>query len=79
MAISALTQKNLELLLEKIQSCLSLHMQEVDLVLPLKKIGLLDFMYQEGKVTDVVYAADGIHVKARLPLVAAQKLKEYHS
>ena len=78
-AISALTQKNLELLLEKIQSCLSLHMQEVDLVLPLKKIGLLDFMYQEGKVTDVVYAADGIHVKARLPLIAAQKLKEYHS
>jgi GTP-binding protein HflX len=76
-AISALKRLHLDTLLKKIEEKLVGYSSEVDLVLPLNKMELVDFVYREGKVKEINYANDGVRIKAVLPVIAAKKLKEY--
>jgi len=75
-AISALQKANLEKLLEKMQQALTGYFEEVSLVLPHAQRGLVDVLYREGQVLEIAYLEDGIHVRAELPYVAAQKFRK---
>lgn len=77
--ISALKAKNLDLLLKKVQECLVSYGQEVKLILPLKRMDLVDFIYRQGRVKKIDYHKDAIHIEAILPSITARKLKSYVS
>ena len=73
--ISALNRRNLDLLLKKVEEELSGYSIEVDLVIPLNRMELVDLIYKQGQVKDIVYSGKNIHIKALLPVIAAKKLK----
>jgi GTP-binding protein HflX len=75
-AISALRGANLDGLLKKIEENIADFVVEISFVLPHDKMGLVDFIYREGRVEKIAYEADGIHIKAHLPQVTAEKLKK---
>jgi len=75
-AVSALQKTNLEALLEQMHKALAGYFEEVSLVLPHAKRKLVDVLYREGTVLEIAYLPDGIHVRAELPYVAAQKFRK---
>ncbi|HAJ57377.1 MAG TPA: GTPase HflX [Candidatus Omnitrophica bacterium] len=76
-AISALKHLNFDAFFQKIEDKLSGYSSEIDLLLPLDKMELVDFIYREGKVKEIDYTNSGVRMKAILPVIAAKKLKEY--
>jgi len=75
-AVSALQKTHLDDLLRQAQKALAGYFEEISLVLPHGKRGLVDVLYREGQVQEIAYLADGIHVRAQLPYVAAQKFRK---
>ena len=75
-AVSALQKTHLDKLLLQMEKALAGYFEEVSLVLPHAKRGLVDVLYREGRVREIAYLADGIHVRAELPYVAAQKFRK---
>jgi len=78
-AVSALKKTNLDGLLREVEKALAGYLEEVSLVLPHAKRKLVDVLYREGEVLEIAYLEDGIHVRARLPRVAAQKFQKLAS
>lgn len=78
-AISALKQVGFDALLKKIEEKLTGYVSEVDLVLPLNRMELIDFIYREGKVKEIHYGTNAVRVRALLPQVVAKKLREYRA
>ncbi len=76
-AISALKSLNLDGLLKMIEESVSDFVSELELVLPINRMELVDFIYSEGKVIDVQYGEKEIRIKAILPSISAKKLKDY--
>ncbi len=76
-AISALTSTNLEGLLKTIEGFVSGYISEAELILPLNKMELVDYIYKQGSVKDIKYCQNEVRVKAVLPAIAIKKLKQY--
>lgn len=76
-AISALKQENLGVLLEAMAARLRGYMAEISLLLPAGRMDLVDFLYRQGRVDDIRYGPDGIRVRASVAASAAQKLSRY--
>jgi GTP-binding protein HflX len=74
-AVSALERVNLDGLLKKIEDNISDHQVSLEVVVPADKMGLVDYLYREGRVEKISYESDGVHVKAHLPQAAAEKFK----
>jgi GTP-binding protein HflX len=66
-AISAVRGWGLDTLLGKIEEVLSRSWQDVRLCLPYAASDLAAMVHQRGAVASETYAADGIHMQARLP------------
>lgn len=75
--VSALTQKNLEALLFKVQGFLSQFSREVELLLPSSRMDLVNLVYAEGKVLEISYGLKEIDLRALLPAVTAEKLRAF--
>ena len=76
-AISALKSLNLDALLKIIEESVSDFVSELELVLPINRMELVDFIYSEGKVVDIKYGEKAIRIKAVLPAISAKKLKDF--
>ncbi|MDD5020387.1 MAG: GTPase HflX [Candidatus Omnitrophica bacterium] len=76
-AISALQKRNLDELVRHMERHLAGYSLEIKLRLPLARMDLIDLIYSQGHVKDVVYGEDGVLVTALLPAIVAEKLKEY--
>jgi len=76
-AISALQKRNLDELVRHMERLLAGYSLEIKLRLPLARMDLIDLIYSQGHVKDVVYGEDGVLVTALLPAIVAEKLKEY--
>lgn len=76
-AISALQKRNLDELVRHMERHLADYSLEVALLLPVSRMDLVDLVYSQGEVRDIVYGEDGIRVTALLPVIAAEKLKAY--
>jgi GTP-binding protein HflX len=77
-AISALNKENISGLLEKIAEQLSSLVSIVELLIPLNRMDLVDQIYQEGKVQNIEYTANGVNIQANLPTTIAQRLKPFY-
>ncbi|MDD4953858.1 MAG: GTPase HflX [Candidatus Omnitrophica bacterium] len=73
-AISAKFGTGQELLLEKIQENFLSRMERLEIILPHKRMDLVDLFYRKGRVEDIQYQGDGIHVKLTLPKILASNL-----
>ncbi|MGE5280001.1 MAG: GTPase HflX [Deltaproteobacteria bacterium] len=74
--VSALRRTHLDALLHKVQETLCGYFEEVSVVLPHARRGLVDVLYREGRVREIAYLEDGIHVRAELPAVAARQFRK---
>lgn len=77
-ALSALKRLHLDMLLSKIEEKLTFYVCDVDLVFPLNKMDLVDYVYSQGKVNEIRYTTDSVEMKATMPDIAAKKLKAYY-
>ncbi len=75
--ISALKHYNLDKLLKKMEESLSTFSCDVRLLVPLGKMELVRLIYREGKVRDIRYGQDSVHIDATLPVVSADKLRKF--
>jgi GTP-binding protein HflX len=66
-AISALQQKGLDHLLERIEAVLQEDMVLIDAVIPFERGDLVQMLYEHGKVETEDYTAKGTHIVARVP------------
>jgi GTP-binding protein HflX len=73
-AISAKLKLGLNLLLEKIQENFVSRMEKMEILLPHKRMDLVDLFYREGKVEKIQYQQRGIKIKVILPKILLQKL-----
>ena len=72
--ISAKSKDNLGLLLEEIQKNFSGRMEKLQILIPHKRMDLVDLFYREGKVEAIQYDQEGIKIKVSLPKILIQKL-----
>jgi GTP-binding protein HflX len=75
--ISALTRKNLDNLLKEIEQRLSGFVCDVSLEVPLSRMDVVDSVYKNGQVKDVVYKTGSVSLKARVPNALAMRLRAY--
>lgn len=73
-AISAKLSRNLDLLLAEIQKNFCARMTCVEMVIPHKRMDLVDMLYRQAKVEEVEYSQKGIKLRVKLPKVLYQKL-----
>jgi GTP-binding protein HflX len=76
-AISALQKRNLDELVRRMEKHLADYSLEIKLLLPVSRMDLVDLIYSQGKVQDIVYGEDGIRLTALLPALVAEKLKAW--
>ena len=75
--ISAKTGQGIDVLLKKIEECLSAGKKKVTLRLPYDKAGLVEIVHREGVVTDTRYLEDCIELDAVVSTSLYGKVKEY--
>jgi len=75
--ISALNNKNLDLLLKFVEQKFEKMFVPVLLNIPLKRMDLVDLIYREGRVKSINYTSDSVEIHAILPSVTADKLTSY--
>ncbi|MFA4889260.1 MAG: GTPase HflX [Candidatus Omnitrophota bacterium] len=73
-AISAKLKQNLDKLLEEISLKFKPRMITVELLLPHKRMDLVDLFHRQGKVVEIKYLQKGIKVKVNLPRTIASKI-----
>jgi len=66
-ALSAKHRQNLESLLKKIEGHFQSRMVILELLLPHKRMDLVDLFYREGQVQEIEYQQDGIKIKVSIP------------
>ncbi|MCX7779683.1 MAG: GTPase HflX [Negativicutes bacterium] len=76
-AISALTGEGIDRLFTMLDAFVSVHLIDMDLLLPYSESGLLSRLYDGGTVHSVEYRDGGIAVKASLPQDLANRLKNF--
>jgi GTP-binding protein HflX len=72
--VSAKFGTNLSQLLMKVEEFLEPKMLSLDLVIPHRRMDLVDIFYRQGQVTDIQYRQKGIEIKVSLPKIIAAKL-----
>jgi len=72
--ISAKFGENLNLLTEAIGKNFSYKMLHLTIIIPHKRMDLVDLFYREGKVEKIEYLQKGIKIKLNLPKIMSQKL-----
>jgi len=72
--ISSKAKTNLELLLTEIAKEFKGRMVKLQLLIPHKRMDLVDLFYREGKVEDISYLQEGIKIKLSLPKILSDKL-----
>ncbi len=77
LAISALNKENLEDLLEAVSQRVSRTIKQVELAIPLDKMGLVDMIYREGKVDKIRYNSKSVIISACLPEEIAGRLSGF--
>jgi GTP-binding protein HflX len=76
-AISALKKENLLELIAGVSAKVSAEYKKVEMVFPIDKMGLVEKIYNEGKVEEIKYLNKSIVVKAVLPRITISRLKGY--
>jgi GTP-binding protein HflX len=77
--VSARTGENIPLLLKRIQEHFAPRMVEVEAVIAHGKMDLVNKFYEEGKVKEIDYLQDGIHIKANIPVLFYHKVQDSSS
>ena len=72
--VSAKLRTNLDGLIKVIQENFSSRMTDLEILIPHKRMDLVDLFYREGKVKEVKYLQKGIKIKLSLPKVLSNKL-----
>ncbi|HTY44431.1 MAG TPA: GTPase HflX [Patescibacteria group bacterium] len=72
--ISAKFGINLDQLLARVGEFLEPKMLSLDLVIPHRRMDLVDIFYRQGQVKDIKYMQKGIEIKVSLPKIVAAKL-----
>lgn len=67
-AISALEKKGFPALIHKISALLSCLLIDISLSIPSEKMGLVDLLYREGKVSRKEFYHNRLYIEARVPL-----------
>lgn len=75
--ISALHQKNFDMLLSAIADCLPEKCTRVKMLIPFKNGSALNDIRNNGKIYKEEYTADGTKIDAVMPVSLAEKYKEY--
>lgn len=75
--ISALHQKNFDMLLSAIADCLPEKCTRVQMLIPFKNGSVLNDIRNNGKIYKEEYTADGTQIDAVMPVSLAEKHKEY--
>lgn len=75
--ISALHQKNFDMLLSAIADCLPEKCTRVQMLIPFKNGSVLNDIRNNGKIYKEEYTADGTQIDAVMPVSLAEKYKEY--
>ncbi|MDP2940861.1 MAG: GTPase HflX [Candidatus Omnitrophota bacterium] len=73
-AISAKFQTNLGALLESMGKNFSARMAELEILIPHRRMDLVNLFHREGKVKDITYQQKGIKIKLNLPKILVSKL-----
>ena len=73
-AISAKFQTNLAALLKAIANNFQPRMAEFTVIIPLRRMDLVNLFHQEGKVEQIEYLQKGIKIKLSLPIIIRDKL-----
>lgn len=76
-AISATTGVGIDELLEAVTRMILSLLRSVDVVIPYDKSGLVQELYDFGRVLEVEHKEDGIHVKAEIVIEMADRLEAY--
>lgn len=76
-AISALTGGGLQQLLEKIGDAVSVHIIDIELLIPYNDSGVVDKVYKAGTVNLTEYRESGIFLKASLPVSLLNRFNMY--
>jgi len=77
-AISALYKENLTELIGLISQQFSELITELRLDLPLDRMDLVNLIHKEGKMLDIRYAPEAIHIHAMVSSITADKIKSYN-
>ena len=72
--ISAKFEQNLEALSRELEKYFRGRMISLQLLLPHRRMDLVDLFYRQGKVEEIKYLQRGIKIKVILPKILAQKL-----
>ena len=73
-AISAKRGENLENLLKKIQESFVERMMSLEIMIPHKRMDLVDLFHREGRVKKIEYLPEGIRIMVSLPKIIGLKL-----
>jgi len=73
-AISAKLNQNLEELQQKIQESFQSRMSYLEVVIPHKRMDLVNLFYQQGSVKEIKYLQNHIKIKVNLPKLFVDKL-----
>jgi len=72
--ISAKSGENLNFLTEAMGKNFSSKMINLQIIIPPKRMDLVDLFYREGKVEEIKYLQKGIRIRLNLPKILSQKL-----
>lgn len=73
-AVSAKLRQNLDALLKEISGNFAGRMVRLEILIPHRRMDLVDLFYREGKVEEIKYLPKGIKIKLYLPKIIAQKV-----
>jgi len=77
--ISALNSENIDELIEKITTELSALTTSLKIIIPFKRMDLVDLIHREGQIQSKEFTAEGIKIQATLPSITASKIMSYNS
>ena len=72
--ISSSSGENLNILLANMQDKFSARMTRLQVLIPLKRMDLVDLFYRQAKVEEIRYLQEGIKIKLTLPKILSHKL-----
>jgi GTP-binding protein HflX len=72
--ISALLKNNLDVLCLEIEKIFGSRMAEAEIIIPHKRMDLVDLFYRQGKVEEIKYLQKGIKIKLKIPRIVFNKL-----
>ncbi len=72
--ISAKLRKNFDILQNEIEKNFVGRMEHMEILIPHRRMDLVDLFYREGKVEEIKYQQSGIKIKLHLSKILSQKI-----